>query len=138
MGQGAVTTLLERAVAANSSDADAMLDLARTYALLGRRAESLAMLERAYQADPMWTGTIYALAYFSYSFNGDRKRFLELTDALGRIDPASAGPLYMHADLALFEGRALDWDRYLSQTVERSPAAPRRTRTLRRSTRTSD
>jgi len=124
MGETAITALLERTVAADSSDADAMLDLARTYALFGRRDESLAMLERAYHADPMWAGTIYALAYFSYSFKGDRQRFVELVEALERLDPTSTGPLHMRTDLAFFEGRPLDWDGYLAQLVQRNPRNP--------------
>lgn len=115
---------LERAVAEDSSDSDSMLHLGRAYTVFGRREEALAMLERAHRADPKWGGSIWALAFLTYSFKGDRQRFIELTDALERVNPGSVEPYYMRWSLSYYEGNALDWDHYAAKLIELTPRDP--------------
>ena len=112
---------LQRALIANPDDAEAMSWLARTYQLMGRHQEELAMLEQAYEADPYWVPSILQLAKASYRLSGDRTRLLKLADVLDRVAPGSAFSSSLRARLAFIEGRPLDWDRWVAQAVELAP-----------------
>jgi TolB-like protein/DNA-binding winged helix-turn-helix (wHTH) protein/Flp pilus assembly protein TadD len=115
------STRLERILAASPDDAEVMVELARWYSRLGRFADALQMIERAYLADPLWPGSIGTLAIASYRWNGDRQRMLTLLDELERVAPGSTLPSGMRAELALVEGRALDWDHWVARSVEVAP-----------------
>ena len=112
---------LERAVASDPDDAEAIFALGSVYRRLGRREDAYRMFERAYFADPLWPSSIYPLAQSSYSWKGDRQRFLDLIAQAERIAPDSPTPSDLLAQLAFIEGRALDWDRLVARQVELGP-----------------
>jgi TolB-like protein/DNA-binding winged helix-turn-helix (wHTH) protein/Flp pilus assembly protein TadD len=113
---------LERAVAENPTDTEPMLWLAHTYLALARRDDALQMFERAYSADPLSPNAIWSNAWFGYVFTGDRKRLLDLVGEMERLAPNDAKPSWTRSDLALIEGRTLDWDRFVTRVIEVDPA----------------
>ena len=113
---------LERAVAVNPTDTEPMLWLAHTYLALARRDDALQMFERAYSADPLSPNAIWSNAWYGYMFTGDRKRLLDLIEEMERLAPNDAKPSWTRSDLALIEGRALDWDRFVTRVIEVDPA----------------
>jgi len=112
---------VERALALDPGDAEAMVSLGFAYVRLGRREDAYRMFESAYFADPLWPSSIYPLALSSYEWKGDRRRFVELLAQAERIAPDSPTPSGFLADLALVEGRALDWDRLVARRVALGP-----------------
>lgn len=113
---------LEQAIATNPTDSEPMLWLAYTYLLLGRRDEALHMYERAFAADPLSPVTIDYIAWWGYALRGDRQRLLDLTDEMERMWPNDPKVSWIRSNLALIEGRALDWDRFVARVIEIDPA----------------
>ena len=113
---------LEQAIATNPTDSEPMLWLAYTYLLLARRDEALQMYERAFAADPLAPLATDYIAWWSYALHGDRQRLLDLTDELERMWPNDPKVSWNRSNLALIEGRALDWDRFVARVIEIDPA----------------
>jgi TolB-like protein/DNA-binding winged helix-turn-helix (wHTH) protein/tetratricopeptide (TPR) repeat protein len=113
---------LEQAIATNPTDSEPMLWLAYTYLLLGRRDEALQMFERAFAADPLSPLATDHIAWWGYALRGDRQRLLDLTDQMARMWPNDPKVSWIRSNLALVEGRALDWDRFVARVIEIDPA----------------
>ena len=113
---------LEQAIATNPTDSEPMLWLGYTYLLLARRDEALQMFERAFAADPLSPLAIDNKAWFGYVFHGDRQGLLDLTDEMERMWPNDPKVSWIRSNLALIEGRALDWDRFVARVIEIDPA----------------
>ena len=112
---------LKDALVSNPNDAELMLTIARLYLIQGQRADALQLYERAYRVDPLWASSIFSLAEVSYTLNSDRQRTLSLLDEAERVAPADMGWSQMRANLALIEGRPLDWDRWQTRAIELAP-----------------
>ena len=112
---------LKNALASNPSDAELMLRIADLYRVQGQGADALQLFERAHRVDPLWASSIFFLADFSYTLNSDRQRTLSLLDEAERVAPADMRSSVMRANLALIEGRPLDWDRWKTRAVELAP-----------------
>ena len=113
---------LEQAIATNPTDSEPMLWLAYTYLLLARRDEALQMFERAFAVDPLSPFATDSKAWWGYAFHGDRQGLLDLTDEMERMWPNDAKISWIRSNLALIEGRALDWDRFVARVIEIDPA----------------
>jgi TolB-like protein/DNA-binding winged helix-turn-helix (wHTH) protein/Tfp pilus assembly protein PilF len=113
---------LEQAIATNPTDSEPMLWLGYIYLLLARRDEALQMFERAFAADPLSPLVIDHIAWWGYAFHGDRQRLLDLTDQMGRMWPNDPKVSWIRSNLALIEGRALDWDGFVARVIEVDPA----------------
>jgi TolB-like protein/DNA-binding winged helix-turn-helix (wHTH) protein/Flp pilus assembly protein TadD len=113
---------LEQAIATNPPDSEPMLWLAHTYLLLARRDEALQMFERAFAADPLSPLATDYIAWWGYALVGDRQRLLDLTDEMERMWPNDPKVSWIRSNLALIEGRALDWDRFVARVIEIDPA----------------
>ena len=113
---------LERAIATNPTDSEPMLWLAHTYLFLARRDEALQMFERAFAADPLSPVVTDNMAWWGYALHGDRQRLLDLTDQMERMWPNDPKVSWIRSNLALIEGRALDWDRFAARVIEIDPA----------------
>jgi TolB-like protein/DNA-binding winged helix-turn-helix (wHTH) protein/tetratricopeptide (TPR) repeat protein len=109
----------EQALASSPHDPGPMTNLSGVYWRLGRQAEAADLVERAYQADPLWPTAIWNLALTEYTFRGNRQRAVELIDELAAVSSDHRAP-DMHAQMAFIEGRALDWDRWSAKAVEAS------------------
>ena len=113
---------LEQAIATNPTDSEPMLWLAYIYLLLARRDEALQMYERAFAADPLSPLVTDYTAWWGYALHGDRQRLLDLTDEMERMWPNDPKVSWIRSNLALVEGRALDWDRFVARVIEIDPA----------------
>ena len=113
---------LEQAIATNPTDSEPMLWLGYTYLLLARRDEALQMFERAFAADPLSPLATDNIAWWGYALRGDRQRLLDLTDEMERMWPNDPKVSWIRSNLALIEGRALDWDRFVARVIEIDPA----------------
>jgi TolB-like protein/DNA-binding winged helix-turn-helix (wHTH) protein len=113
---------LEQAIATNPADSEPMLWLGSVYRVLARRDEALQMFERAFAADPLSPLATWHKAWFGYVFHGDRQRLLDLTDEMERMWPNDPKVSWTRSNLALIEGRALDWDRFVARVIEIDPA----------------
>ena len=113
---------LEQAIATNPTDSEPMQWLAETYRRMGKRDEALQMFERAFAADPLSPLAIWNTAWFGYVFRGDRQRLVDLTDEMERMWPNDPKVSWTRSNLALIEGRALDWDRFVAKVIEIDPA----------------
>ena len=109
---------LEQAIATNPTDSEPMVWLAEVYRRMARRDEALQMFERAFAADPLSPVTIWNKAWFGYVFHGDRQRLVDLTDEMERMWPNDPKVSWTRSNLALIEGRALDWDRFVARVIE--------------------
>jgi TolB-like protein/DNA-binding winged helix-turn-helix (wHTH) protein len=112
---------LEQAIATNPTDSEPMLWLAHYYLLLARRDDALQMLERAFAADPLSPLATDHVAWWGYALHGDRQRLLDLTDQMERMWPNDPKVSWIRSNLALIEGRALDWDRAVTRVIEIDP-----------------
>lgn len=112
---------LKDALVSNPNDAELMRTIANLYLVQGQRADALQLYERAYRVDPLWTNIIVYLAEVSYTLNSDRQRTLSLLDEGQRVAPADRHWALMRANLALIEGRPLDWDRWQTRAIELAP-----------------
>jgi tetratricopeptide (TPR) repeat protein len=113
---------LEQAIATNPTDSEPMQWLAEVYRRMARRDEALQMFERAFAADPLSPLAMWNTAWFGYVFHGDRQRLLDLTDEMERMWPNDPKISWTRSNLALIEGRALDWDRFVARVIEIDPA----------------
>jgi TolB-like protein/DNA-binding winged helix-turn-helix (wHTH) protein len=111
----------EQALAANPGDADIMLWLGLSYGLQGRHKESLELYERAHKADPGWGLGLWVDAYYLHRFGNNRPRVLELATEMENLSAADPRPHQLRAQIALAEGRALDWDRWTARAIEAAP-----------------
>ncbi len=112
---------LERALTANPSDSRARRVLGMVYMQQGRHADALRALDEAYQSDPLWPLGIRVLAEATYEIAGDRDRMLALLDEMERVSPTNPAPSQLRGRLALVEGRALDWDAWVTRSVTLGP-----------------
>ena len=116
-------THLEQAIAISPTDSEPMLWLGYTYLLLARRDEALQMFERAFAADPLSPLVIDHIAWWGYALRGDRRRLIDLTDQMARMWPNDPKVSWIRSNLALVEGRALDWDGFVARVIEIDPAS---------------
>ena len=112
---------LERAVAADPSDAEPMLPLTYDYRLLGRFDDALRMNERAYATEPLWLPAMFWVAFVGFESRGDRQRLFEIADAIERIAPDDPDAENLRMHVALVDGRALDWDKAAARSVAIAP-----------------
>jgi hypothetical protein len=89
---------------------------------LARRDEALQMFERAFAADPLSPLATDEIAWWGYALRGDRQRLLDLNDEMDRMSPNDPKVSWIRSNLALIEGRALDWDRFVARVIEVDPA----------------
>lgn len=113
---------LELALSANPADSRAIRLLGLMYMQQGRHADALRTLDRAYRTDPLWPLGIQTLAEASYEIASDRVRMLSLLDEMERVAPNNPAPSQLRGRLALIEGRALDWDHWVTRSVKLGPA----------------
>ncbi len=113
---------VERALAVEPGDTDAMVRLGDIYFHQGRRDEAFSFLHRAYVTDPLWDHAAVFLAYTSYMFRSDRELALKLAAEVSKRSPNNPRIRAIESIVAKNEGRPLEWDR---KTAEAVAAAPR-------------
>ncbi|MGQ0836407.1 MAG: winged helix-turn-helix domain-containing protein [Gammaproteobacteria bacterium] len=114
-----VLPVLERAVALNPNDTQALNALAWAYDDQGRRQDARRLWERAYRLDPLveHLGRLLALSHHDL---GDSLRAAEVIAELERLSPESADQV--RADIAFREGRFDDNARAWARVVKADPA----------------
>jgi TolB-like protein/tetratricopeptide (TPR) repeat protein len=112
--------LLERAVAANPSDSQALNWLAQAYEGAGRPEDELRTFQRAYQVDPLAPVILQNYALASQT-RGHREVAQRLVSELEVLLPNSARLYSTRGQMALLEGDLLNRIRWAAAAVKLDP-----------------